>query len=597
MKLNKRMTVNGKEVHLVNDKWMLELSSAGRGIVTIKDSAPPKALVHFDMGYGTTMHRWFTGIVTRAEPADNGHTRLLMKELSFVLGTRTTMSIQHATIRQVITELAEQTGLTFALPEADYVDTAIPNFTTAGTGAQLLENASRAFQIPEFCWYQQPDGNIYVGSYQHSRWPSRPLTLDAELTDHQAAGNSLTLPVIPLMRPGALVNGQRITHLEFDGADMTLRWQGKQKTAQQRQIEQDFPELAAGFHLPVFGVVTAATDAASAGQVNDPFRPRYAVDVQQLDEHGQPDMAVPVFKAVPVPVLFGGPEQGHFQYPVEGTLVEMGWAFGRPDKPFIRTILGTGWHLPDIQPGEQLQQQRAEVYQRTDPAGNHTLETDQTIRYLAAQLIQQADDYQGEFGSQHTTVTQHSTEEIAGRKLIEALGAIELLAGDDLTLASLANLQQVAAGERVDVTGADYQHSIGSNSTTTITGDSLLTIQGNKTMTVNGDDAQTVQGNSTTTVTGNAQRTTQGNTTEQTTGTHKSTASTQVIQGNSIVLGNGTHNMLALMISMMANVQAALQKLDGHTHTEAGPPNVQGQVATHANAIGNIKSNLQSFTG
>lgn len=566
MKLNKRLTLDGEEVHLVDDKWMLELSSAGRGFVTVKGSAQPRALVHFDIGYGTTLQRYFTGIVARAEPADNGHTRLLVKELAFVLGTRITMSLQHATFRQVITRLADETGLNFVLPEADYVDSPIPNFTTAGTGAQLLQNAGRAFGILDFCWYQQPDGNIYAGSYRHSRWPARPVTLDADASSQQAGGNSLTLPMSPMMRPGAKVNGHTINQVEFDGTHMTLHWQGKQKTAQQRQMEQSFPELAAGFHLPTFGIVTAASDQAGAGQLNDPFRPRYAVDVQQLDENGKPDTEVPVFMAVPVPVLFGGPEQGQFQYPHPGTLVELGFAFGRADQPFIRTVLGSGWPLPDIQPGEQLTQQRAEVYQRTDPAGNHTVATDQLLSHIAAQLQQEADNYQGTFGNHRLTVAQHSTEAVAGRKLIEALGAIELLAGDDLELATLANLHLVTAGERVDVTGANYQHSVGGDSTTTITG--------------------------------NEQRTTQGDTSEQITGNKSSQAQTQTILGNSIVLGNGTHNMLTLMIGMMANVQDALSKLDNHTHPNHNtPPNVQGQVAGHAAAIGTTKTNLQSFTG
>lgn len=574
MKLNKRLTLNGEDAHIVDDKWILELSSAGRGFVTVKGTAQTRALVQFDMGYGTKLQRCFTGVVAKAEPADNGHTRLLVKELAFVLGTRITMSIQHATFRKVITELAENTGLNFVLPNAKYVDTPIPNFTTGGTGAQLLQNAGRAFNIPDFCWYQEPNGDIYAGSYQHSRWPSRPVPIESELTSSQASGNSITIPAIPLMRPGALVNDQKITHVEFDGTNMTLRWQGKEKNAKQRQVEQEFPELAAGFHLPAFGQVVAVSDHAKAGQLNDPFRPRYAVDVQQLDEDGKPDTEVPVFKAVPLPVLFGGPEQGQYQYPVEGTLVELGFAFGRADQPFIRTILGTGWSLPDIQPGEQLTQQRAEVYQRTDAAGNHTLATDQVINLIAAQLHQKADDYQGMFGNQRIVASQHSTEEIAGRKLIEALGAIELIAGDNIELATLANMNLVAAGERVDVTGGDYQHSIGGSSTTTI------------------------KGNATTSITGDEQRTTQGNTTEQITGNKSSQAQTQTITGNSIILGNGTHNMLALMISMMNDVQQALSKLDGHTHPNHGqPPNVQGQVASHATAVGTVKSNLQSFTG
>ena len=567
MKLNKRLTINGQEAHIAADKLVLELSSAGRGFITIKGTASLRDIVRLDIGYGQELHRYFTGVVAKAIPAENGHVRLLVKELAFVLGTRVSISIQHATFRQVITRLADETGLNFVLPAAaDYADRPIPNFTTAGTGAQLLQNAGRAFGIPGFCWYQQPDGHIYAGSYQHSRWAGRPITIEQDITSAQAAGNSLTIPASPLIRPGALVNGKQITRVEFDGTSMTLTWAGMQKAAQQRQIEQQFPELAAGFHLPQFGIVTATADTATAGQLNDPYRPRYAVDVQQLDENGKPDTEVPVFMAVPVPVLFGGPEQGQFQYPHPGTLVELGFAFGRADQPFIRTVLGTGWTLPDIQPGEQLTQQRAEVYQRTDPAGNHTLATDQTIHHIAAQLQQEADDYQGTFGSHHTTVAQHSTEAVAGRKLIEALGAIELLAGDDLELATLANLHLVAAGERVDITGANYQHSIGGDSTTTITGDE--------------------------------QRITQGNTTEQITGNKSSQAQTQTILGNSIVLGNGTHNMLALMIGMMANVQDALSKLDSHTHPNHNtPPNVQGQVAGHATAIGTTKTNLQSFTG
>lgn len=550
MKLNKRLTLNGEEAHIVDDKWILELSSSGRGFVTVKGNAQTRALVQFDMGYGTTLHRYFTGIVAKAEPADNGHTRLLVKELAFVLGTRVTMSLQHATFRKVIIELSEDTGLNFVLPDAEYVDKPIPNFATGGTGAQLLQNAGRAFNIPDFCWYQEPNGDIYAGSYEHSRWPNRPVPIESELTSGQAGGNSITIPAIPLMRPGALVNNQTITHVEFDGTNMTLRWQGKEKTAKQRQVEQEFPELAAGFHLPAFGQVVAVSDHAQAGQLNDPFRPRYAVDVQQLNENGKPDEAVPVFMAVPLPVLFGGPEQGQFQYPVEGTLVELGFAFGRADQPFIRTVLGTGWSLPDIQPGEQLTQQRADVFQHTDTAGNHTVATDQRLSHIAAQLQQEADDYQGMFGNHRIVANQHSTEEVAGRKLIEALGAIELIAGDDVALATLANLHLVAAGERVDVTGVDYQHSIG--------GDSTTTIKGNK----------------------------------------NSQAKSQTIIGDSIVLGNGTHNMLTLMISMMANVQEALSKLDSHTHADHGrSPNVQGQVASHATAIGTTKANLQSFTG
>ncbi|HIC5960212.1 TPA: phage baseplate assembly protein V, partial [Salmonella enterica subsp. enterica serovar Infantis] len=111
----------------------------------------------------------------------------------------------------------------------------------------------------------------------------------------------------------------------------------------------------------------------------DPFRPRYAVDVQLLDADGNPDNQTPVYSAVPLPVPMAGNDSGMFQFPPEGTLVEVAFTGGRPDKPFIRQTLPDGTSLPDIKPGEQLQQQRAEVSQRVTQAGDWVRQTDQTI--------------------------------------------------------------------------------------------------------------------------------------------------------------------------------------------------------------------------
>lgn len=218
-------------------------------------------------------------------------------------------------------------------------------------------------------------------------------------------------------------------------------------------MEGEFPELADNMHLPKFGRVEAISDKAAAGQLNDPFRPRYAVDVQLLGEDGQPDKAAQLYRAVPLPVMFGGPEQGLLQFPIEGTIVELGFAFGRADRPFIRTVLGSGWPLPDIAPGEQLQQQRAEVFNRTDTVGNQNRHTDRSQHDKALLMHREADDYQGEFGQHRLTTLQHSVEQVGTMKRIEALGAIELLAGDDLMAGCLGNMSQTAAGDLVEVIG------------------------------------------------------------------------------------------------------------------------------------------------
>lgn len=165
---------------------------------------------------------------------------------------------------------------------------------------------------------------------------------------------------------------------------MALTWQaanpltGKTtaKSPAQRQIDAAYPKLSAGLHLPKFARVEGPSEAVSRGDLADPFRPRYAVDVQLLDADGNPVANTPVYPAVPLPLPMAGAESGLFHFPPPGTLLEIGFTEGRPDKPFVRQILAHGQTLPDIKPGEQLQQQRAEVFQRVTVAGDWERQTD-----------------------------------------------------------------------------------------------------------------------------------------------------------------------------------------------------------------------------
>ncbi|MBF4360455.1 hypothetical protein EAY21_26980, partial [Vibrio anguillarum] len=114
------------------------------------------------------------------------------------------------------------------------------------------------------------------------------------------------------------------------------------------------------------------------------------------------------------------------------------FAYGRNDRPIIRGMYGREYALPTIAPGEQLQQQREEVSRRVDAAGNTTEKTDQRQTQEAFAKHDKADRYQAEFGQHSISVDEHSKENIIGKKLIEALGAIELLAGDNIELGSLS---------------------------------------------------------------------------------------------------------------------------------------------------------------
>lgn len=148
-----------------------------------------------------------------------------------------------------------------------------------------------------------------------------------------------------------------------------------------------FPELTAGLHLPRWGrVVDLPELPTEAGERNsDAFYPRWAVDVQLLDENGS-DTKDKVLQAVALPLPGAGDKSGTMHPPAPGAIVEIGWAFGRADKPFIRTVLPFGWNLPAIAKGEQRTQTREGVYRYIDATGNIEDKTDQNLQQIIGKI-------------------------------------------------------------------------------------------------------------------------------------------------------------------------------------------------------------------
>ncbi|NOH82860.1 hypothetical protein F0249_03480 [Vibrio sp. 03-59-1] len=476
MKLNKRINVNGEQRQLASETVILELNAGGRATFVIQGDVAKGSLITFDIGYQDDYKAYFDGFAAKVQPAQNAYTKVIARERSGLLAARWPVSIQHPTASEVLEHLSFSTGLNFVMPEQDYMTTRISNFTSQGTGYQLLENLGRAFQIEDFCWYQQSDGNIYVGGFAQSRWATRATDFPANLTSEQMGGQCMKLSAIPSVRPGAIINGHRITEVHFENTDITLYWKSA-ISPEKRKIQYLFPELAAGHHLPRLARVEAITDQSEAGHEHNPFRPRYAVDVQLLDENGQRDEDVPLYKAVPLPTLIGGAEQGQFATPTEGTIVEIAFAYGRSDRPFIRTILGDDWSLPALEPEELLTQQRYEVFERTDAAGNHTQATDQQRTIEAYKEVERVEQFIGDYGRHEISTTQHSKENIGGQKLIETLGAFEVMAGGDVTLGSLANLHLINGGNQTQIIGLLRDIVIGLDDKLKVMGNQIITVE------------------------------------------------------------------------------------------------------------------------
>lgn len=539
MKPVKRLYLSTDEVHAADVNMVLELNNCGRGFITAQTSEDYTGkMVRLDVGYASELTRWFTGYVERSQPADKGFMRLFVREIAGVFDRAWPCSFQHPTLRDVAAWMTEHSGITVAVPDASYSSTPIPHFTHSGTGFQLLNNLGKAFGVTDYIWYQLPDGSMYAGGAESALFAGRPVEIPAEFSQGAAGGNTMTLPVIQSLRPGVEVNGQRLTKVTLTNDTMAITWTPRnaatgeplQKTPIQRQIESHYPELASGLHLPKMARVVAASEPVTSGNFADPFRPRYAVDVQLLDADGNPDKTTPVYSAVSLPVPMAGNDAGMFQFPPEGTLVEVGFTGGRPDKPFVRQTMPEGTSLPDVKPGEQLQQQRDGVSQRVTQAGDWERQTDQAIRETSMTRTVKADNETRELVTRESTVKATDKTTVLGTSTLMA-GAIQLVTTGDYAMA--------ASGNSVAVIDGDSQSDVG------------------------------------------------GSLTEKIAALRKSVAAQQLVIGQTVHIGTESTNVLTMLLDTIDLLAGLAGQSASHTHPGTGAPDQASafeQTATKAGA-------------
>lgn len=546
MKPIKRLYLSADSVHLVDVNIMLEINACGRGFITAKTQTDYTGkMARLDVGYDGLVLRWFTGYVERSQPADNGSVRLFVRELIGVFEKLWPCSFQHPTLRQITDWLTEQTGLKVSPPNtAAYTDKPIPHFTHSGTGYQLLASLGPAFSIPDYQWYQLPDGGIFVGAAEHGLMAGKPVEIPNEFSQATAGGNSMTVPLIQSLRPGAEVNGQRLNQVRLENDNMTLSWvprnkaTGKplQKAPIQRQIESAFPELASGLHLPKMARVESPSEDVSSGDIADQFRPRYAVDLQLLDADGNPATDTPIYPAVPLPVPMAGSESGMFQFPPPGTLVEVGFTGGRPDRPFVRQTMPQGQNLPDVKPGEQLQQQRDGVSQRVTVAGDWVRQTDQTISETSMKREVKSDEENRTVVVRETTVQATDKTTVLGTSTLLA-GAVVQVSQGDYSLGTSGALIVTCQTMAVDVAN-DAKRMIGGNLSDTIKGEATISVGSSLT--------------------------------EKIAGIRRSVAQSQELIAPVVKLGSESINVLTLLTDTLDVLNELATQAANHTHPSTG---------------------------
>ncbi|MEC4238277.1 hypothetical protein [Pseudomonas sp. DSV-1] len=228
-----------------------------------------------------------------------------------------------------------------------------------------------------------------------------------------------------------------------------------------RSVERQFPELTGGYHLPRFARVIGVADAPASAGICDDFRPRYAVDLQLLDENDEPDPALPVLAGVPLPLSVGGDEMGFLGFPEEGTRVVVCFAYGLPSKPYVQTVLPHGLSLPKVPKGDQVWQHSEAAQQRVDADGNWLRQTDGRIRDKSIDREVESLTNVERHQSSTVEIDDHSKESVGGIKSIEALGALKLLSGGSVSLAALDDLHLASGRDLNQVVAQKLNLSVG----------------------------------------------------------------------------------------------------------------------------------------
>nr|VFJ42982.1 MAG: hypothetical protein BECKFM1743A_GA0114220_1000339 [Candidatus Kentron sp. FM]VFJ43735.1 MAG: hypothetical protein BECKFM1743C_GA0114222_1000339 [Candidatus Kentron sp. FM]VFK05706.1 MAG: hypothetical protein BECKFM1743B_GA0114221_1000339 [Candidatus Kentron sp. FM] len=245
-------------------------------------------------------------------------------------------------------------------------------------------------------------------------------------------------------------------------------------------IRRNYPELTARFHLPIFARVTGITEPQKDGDLADDFRPRYAVDVEVLQEDGKPDPDFPGLLDVPLPVPMGGPEQGIYGKPAIGTWVEIGFAYGSPNRPFVRCVLPHGLSLPALEESEHRWQQCVGRYQWITTDGSWYRVTEQTIIDDAYRIERWAHQLSEAFKVSETAIEGNHTVDVGGVERRKADSGMEIQTGGQMAITALEGIQ-VSSGSDVTETIARRKDSIAKDTQRIRVDDGGLIWLGNRT--------------------------------------------------------------------------------------------------------------------
>lgn len=227
MRLIKQLTLSTTTPLLVSEHIVMGINAPAKAKFTIKaDVVPYKSqAVALDMSYSyaDTLQRVFFGFVENVIDQGGGFYLLSCREWVASMGVMIPIALRHCTIADVLGVVSDKTGLTFTVGQGDYANQQVANFFAVGDGFSTLTAIQSLFKVNDFFWQQNGEGDIFVGSWADSLWANKPLTLEPELFSNHGS-HSASLIIVPSLKAGVVVSGQRITSIEIINEQMILSW-------------------------------------------------------------------------------------------------------------------------------------------------------------------------------------------------------------------------------------------------------------------------------------------------------------------------------------------------------------------------------------
>lgn len=227
MKLHKLLTVGGQPYSIASDDSRLELFTPGRATYTVNHNEVLSGVVVFSCGFDKDQLKpWFIGFIETCTKVNEKQRRIFCREMAAMLQPRLPMALRDVTLADVLLQISELTKLHFSLPSdpQGYTNRRAARFYNIAGGYFALDALADVFSIDKPVWQQQADGKIFVGSWDHSRWASRPVELPNQFESQVTIANGATLPALPALRPGANYNGSIVTAVAFSDSKMQLSW-------------------------------------------------------------------------------------------------------------------------------------------------------------------------------------------------------------------------------------------------------------------------------------------------------------------------------------------------------------------------------------